>query len=188
PIVQTGCGAYLIPSRPNDPEAHDLEAIPKEAIVYPTLHIEEIMERVGSKLAIFDCPPSLWRKRYEALTASTHVVFPVEVAGFGVDGIRCLVGSFRQVQEHLNPELEIVGFVINKYNSRVKENQQSLKEIQSQIGNMVFKNKIGMRTALDSANKHGVPVWRVKSSTGRTTAKEFEAVLSEIFRKCKVRA
>lgn len=188
PIMQTESGAFLIPSQANDPAVHDLEAIPKELIVYPALHIEEIMERVGAKLAIYDCPPSLGRKLLAALTAATHVVCPVEVAGFAIDGIHGLVDSFVQVQEHLNEDLEIAGFVINKYNSRVSEHRESLQELTKHIGSMILKNKIGMRTALDSANKHGLPVWKIKSSTGRTTAKEFEAVVNELFKKCGVKA
>jgi chromosome partitioning protein len=129
---------------------------------------------------LIDCPPSLGRKLIAALILSTHVVCPVKLSGFAVDGVEGLLNTIMSVREAYNPELNILGIIINDMDRSVNHDN-ALKALEESIPDFLFENKIMHRPPLDTATTDGIPIWEIRY--GHVAAKEVEAVLEEILQK-----
>src|SRR5690606_11878709 len=107
---------------------------------------------------LIDCPPALGSKLGAALVASTHVVCPVKLSGFAVDGVEDILSSIIGIRRTENRKLELVGFVINDMDRSVSH-ERALSELLASVPDTVLKNRIMHRPPLDTATTEGIPVW-----------------------------
>ena len=177
-IMSCPCGADLIYTPKNDPDLFEMEAVPLEQALNPVKHLKQIFDDYD--FVLIDCPPSLGRKLVAALVMSTHVVCPVKLSGFAVDGVEGLLNTIIGVREEYNPKLDILGIIINDMDRSVSHNK-ALKALENSIPDLLFKNKIMHRAPLDNATSDGVPVWDLRY--GHVAAKEMKAVLEELLEK-----
>lgn len=183
-IIPLTCerGIDLIPALVNDVDLYTVEEYPLEVVVRPTQHLYRSGIDDLYDLVIVDCPPSFGRLMTAGLILSTHVVIPVQVSGFALDGIVGLTNVIKKVQESANPELEVSGILVNCYNSRSKEHKDSITELRAEIGDIVYKQVIGNRSPIDKAINHSIPVWELKSGAAHAASKEMNLAISEIFK------
>ncbi|WP_430381799.1 ParA family protein, partial [Vibrio parahaemolyticus] len=87
----------------------------------PARHLKELIKDYD--YVLIDCPPSLGRKLVAALMIATHVVCPVKLSGFAVDGVEGLLTTIIGVQQQHNQNLEILGIVINDMDRSVNHNK-----------------------------------------------------------------
>ena len=176
--MHLACGVDLIGTNKNDRESYETEALPLECAFYPRKHLEKIWDQYD--YVLFDCPPSLGRKLLSALLATQYVVCPVKLSGYAVDGLAGLFETLFDVKNTLNPELEILGAIINEYN-RSSAHNQALEDVREALGDLVFKNIICSRSPIDTATMKGEPIWKVRN--GRQAAQELSAVTKELKKK-----
>lgn len=165
----------LIYTPKNDPELFEKESASLTVSRNPKKNCAALFKEYDYVLV--DCPPSLGRMLVAALIMSTHVVCPIKLSGFAVDGIEGLFRTITQVQDIYNPDLEVIGIVINDMDRSVTHSR-SLKKLRKALPQMVFKNIIMHRTPLDTATSDGIPVWTL--TYGHVAAKETIAVLDEM--------
>tara|TARA_B100001094_G_C18192124_1_gene808016 strand:- start:4817 stop:5614 length:798 start_codon:yes stop_codon:yes gene_type:complete len=177
-VISCPMGMDLIYTPKNDPDLFEMEAIPLEQAMNPNKQLQSILKNYD--YVLIDCPPSLGRKLVAALMIATHVVCPVKLSGFAVDGVEGLLKTIISIQHQYNPQLKILGILINDMDRSVNHNN-SLTKLQSAIPDLMFKNIIQHRPPLDSATTDGVPVWSLRY--GHVAAKEVRAVLNEIIEK-----
>lgn len=60
---------------------------------------------------IIDCPSALAFLTINALSASTHVLIPTDAVHSSKRALNQLIETIQEVQELINPELEVLGFV-----------------------------------------------------------------------------
>lgn len=168
-------GIDLIHTPKNDPELFEMEAIPLDKALNPSKNLSDILSQY--EYVLIDCPPSLGRKLVAALIISTHVVCPVQLSGFAVDGVEGLLNTIIGVQQSYNRNLEISGILINNMDKSVNHDK-ALKQLKDTVPELLFNNIIMHRPPLDSATSEGVPVWSLRY--GHVAAKEVIAVLEEI--------
>lgn len=79
---------------------------------------------------LIDCPPSLGVLSILALTASTHVLIPIQTHFKAFKGTELLLDTIKKVRKHLNRKLAIAGVVPTIYNnaSQDKAILEALKE------------------------------------------------------------
>jgi chromosome partitioning protein len=63
---------------------------------------------------VIDCPPSLSTATINALVAATHVLVVVEPESWSAEGITMLARAVAKVQQRLNPQLAIAGYLLTK--------------------------------------------------------------------------
>lgn len=90
--------------------------------------LEPILDKYD--FILIDCPPSLGILSILALSATTHVLIPIQTHFKAFKGTELLLDSIKQVKKHINPKLAIAGIVPTLY---VNANQdkvilQALKE------------------------------------------------------------
>ncbi|MDK7740745.1 AAA family ATPase, partial [Veillonella nakazawae] len=69
---------------------------------------------------LIDCSPSLGLITVNALTAADAVVIPVQCEYFALEGISKLLNTIKIIKSKLNPKLEIEGFLLTMYDSRLR--------------------------------------------------------------------
>jgi chromosome partitioning protein len=94
---------------------------------------ERLLSRILAPLAnefdvaIIDTPPSLGLLTINALVASRGVVVPTQPQAADLYGLReFLLTTIVQVQEFLNPDLDIIGVLVTQYMQRVNHHREAI--------------------------------------------------------------
>ncbi len=107
---------------------------------------------------LIDCSPSLGLITVNALTAADSVIIPVQCEYFALEGISKLLNTIKIIKSHLNPRLEIEGFLLTMYDSRLRLANQIYDEVKRHFQELVFKTVIQRNVKLSEAPSHGLPV------------------------------
>ncbi|GAB2801117.1 AAA family ATPase [Halomonas shantousis] len=185
-VLKCKNGIDLIPARINDDELYSMEAADLRMVVNPARNLASIEDEYD--LIIIDCPPSLGRLLSAGLIMASHVVMPVQVSGFALDGVGGLFRLIETIQKGANPNLEIVGILVNCYNARSGTHKQSVEALRAKVNDLVLKNIIGNRSSIDQAVNMSKPVWSFRSGAARKAAQEMQAAIHEIFERAGVSA
>jgi chromosome partitioning protein len=107
---------------------------------------------------LIDCSPSLGLITVNALTAADSIIIPVQSEYFALEGISKLLNTIKIIKSKLNPELEIEGFLLTMYDSRLRLANQIYEELKRHFREMVFTTVIQRNIKLSEAPSHGIPV------------------------------
>ena len=125
---------------------------------------EKIMKGVISPLKedydfiLIDCSPSLGLITVNSLTAADSVMIPVQCEYFALEGISKLLNTIKIIKSKLNPELEIEGFLLTMYDSRLRLANQIYEEVKRPFRDLVFDTVIQRNVKLSEASSYGKPV------------------------------
>ena len=106
---------------------------------------------------LIDCSPSLGLITVNALTAADSVIIPVQCEYFALEGISKLLNTIKIIKGKLNPRLEIEGFLLTMYDSRLRLANQIYDEVRRYFQELVFNTVIQRNVKLSEAPSHGVP-------------------------------
>lgn len=107
---------------------------------------------------LIDCSPSLGLITVNSLTAADSVIIPVQCEYFALEGISKLLNTIKIVKSKLNPRLEIEGFLLTMFDSRLKLANQIYDEVKRHFQELVFKTVIQRNVKLSESQSHGIPV------------------------------
>ena len=107
---------------------------------------------------LIDCSPSLGLITVNALTAADSVIIPVQCEYFALEGISKLLNTIKIIKNKLNPQLEIEGFLLTMYDSRLRLANQIYDEVKRHFQELVFKTVIQRNVKLSESPSHGLPV------------------------------
>lgn len=105
-----------------------------------------------------DCSPSLGLITVNALTASDSVIIPVQCEYFALEGLGKLLNTIKIIQNRLNPEMAIEGFLLTMYDGRLNLSNQVYEEVKHHFQEMVFETVIQRNVKLSEAPSYGKPV------------------------------
>ncbi len=106
---------------------------------------------------LIDCSPSLGLITVNCLTAADSVIIPVQCEYFALEGISKLLNTIRIIKKKLNPHLEIEGFLLTMYDSRLRLANQIYDEVKRHFQELVFNTVIQRNVKLSEAPSHGMP-------------------------------
>ncbi len=107
---------------------------------------------------ILDAPPALGILTINALTASQHVIIPVQCEYFALVGLSQLLGTIDLVQRNLNPNLGVMGVVLTMRDRKTKIARDVVREVQRNFPGKVFESIIPRNVRLAEAPSFGVPI------------------------------
>ena len=107
---------------------------------------------------IIDCSPSLGLITVNSLTAADSVIIPVQPEFFALEGLGKLLQTIRLVQDGVNENLQIEGFVVTMFDGRTKVHSQVVSQLREHFKDMVFKTIIQRSIRLSEAPSHGKPI------------------------------
>ncbi len=147
---------YLIPSH------IDLVGAEIEMLNLPNREkkLRQVIAKVKDDydFVLIDCSPSLGLLTVNALTAADSVIIPVQCEYFALEGLGKLLNTIKIIQSRLNPDLEIEGFLLTMYDSRLRLSNQVVEEVRKHFQQMVFDTIIQRNIKLSEAPSFGKPV------------------------------
>jgi len=122
--------------------------------------LKGLLEKIRNQYdyVLIDCSPSLGLITVNSLTAADSVIIPVQCEYFALEGISKLLNTIKIIKSKLNPGLEIEGFLLTMYDSRLRLANQVYEEVKTHFGDMVFTTVIQRNIKLSEAPSYGQPV------------------------------
>jgi len=149
-------GLYVFPSH-IDLVGAEIEMLAMERREYVLKKLITPLKKMYDFILI-DCSPSLGLITVNALTAADSVIIPVQCEYFALEGISKLLNTIKIIKSRLNTELEIEGFLITMYDSRLRVANQVFEEVKRPFKDLVFETVIQRNVKLIEASSFGRPV------------------------------
>ena len=145
--------------------------------------IRQLLEPIRAEYdyILIDCSPSLGLITVNALSAADSVIIPVQCEYFALEGISKLLNTIKIIKNKLNPTLEIEGFLLTMYDSRLRLANQIYDEVKRHFQELVFKTVIQRNVKLSESPSHGLPV--ILYDADSTGSKNHMALAKEIISK-----
>ncbi len=156
-VIETPFGELdLLPSNLNlaGAEALLMQRIGREKA------LDKVLRRVKGKyeLVLIDTPPSLGLLTINALTASSHVVIPVQAQYYPLAGIPLLLEIIEMIEEELGHKIEVLGFLLTMVDRRTVLSRDVRRALRERFQAKVFETEIPRNVRLAEAPSYGKPI------------------------------
>ena len=106
---------------------------------------------------LIDCSPSLGIITVNALAAADSVIIPVQCEYFALEGLSKLLNTIKIIKSKINPKLEIEGFALTMYDSRLRLHNQIYEEVKQHFQELVFTSVIHRNVTLSESQSYAKP-------------------------------
>lgn len=178
-IVQTQCSLSLVPS--------SIELANAELELVSVYGREQIFSWMLEPLKdqydfiFIDCPPAIGMLTVNALAASNYVLMPLQAEYLPLKGLYSFMVHFKTIRQKLNKDLEILGYLLTRYDEHKTMNRQVRQELENRFGEKVFQAHIRNNIQLAKAQEAGTDIFSFdKSSHG---AEDYQRLLKEFLEK-----
>ncbi|RPI15345.1 MAG: ParA family protein [Ignavibacteriae bacterium] len=118
--------------------------------------LDEIKEHFD--FIFIDCPPSLSLITINSLTASDSVLIPVQCEYYALEGLTLLLNTIKMIKTKLRPELEIEGYLLTMFDTRLRLAHQVTSEMNKYFKDKVYNVKIMRNVKISESPSFGKPV------------------------------
>jgi chromosome partitioning protein len=129
---------------------------------------------------LIDSPPSLGVLTGNALTASNWLIIPMNPSLYSMQGANDLITTFSKVRKNFNPGLQLLGVLVNAYDSVPTITKQILAEIREAFGEKVFTSVLSKSIKIEEAIASKSGVTSKKGTRPSKIAEEIKAIGEEI--------
>jgi len=174
--ILTDKSLHLVPA--------DLELASAELELVSCYGREQFLKRMLTPLqeqydlAIIDCPPAIGMLTVNALVASDYILMPLQAEFLPLRGVKSFMRHYENIRRTLNSNLQVLGFVLTKYDQRKIMNRNVLDHLTGQFGDLVFDTKIRTNIALSAAQENGIDIFQYDCKSNG--AKDYEQLANEV--------
>jgi chromosome partitioning protein len=154
-IQSDNCGYDIVPSNA-DVTAAEVELLDLEGKEF-RLRDALAIERAEYDYILIDCPPSLNMLTVNALAAAQAVIIPMQCEYYALEGLSALLDTISQIQQVLNPKLEIEGLLRTMYDPRNSLTNEVSAQLIEHFADKVYRTVIPRNVRLAEAPSHGLP-------------------------------
>ncbi len=118
---------------------------------------------------IIDTPPALNLLTVNAYSVSDHLIIPMASDILSLVGLAQLKETIESVRSSFNPNLNVLGILLNRFNKRTLLSRDVLdmaNQLAEQIGSKVFDTKIRAGVAIAEAPAHGESIFTYNIRSG----------------------
>jgi chromosome partitioning protein len=101
---------------------------------------------------LIDCSPSLELLTINALTAADEIIIPIQSEYMATEGISELIEVINEIKERLNPNLNVLGMFLTRYDHRKIINRTIHEMVKDDYQEKIFSTKIRDNVALTEAS------------------------------------
>lgn len=149
------------------------------------LQLKKVLSKVkaGYDFVLVDCLPSVGLLTVNVLSASDHVLIPVQAEYFALAGMNQLLHVVDLVKKYLNPDLKILGTVITMFDKRNQLDRSILNQVHKNFPGHVFNAVIPRQVSFAEAPSLGKSILQHDSySKGARAYRELAIeILARIF-------
>lgn len=132
---------------------------------------------------VIDCPPSLGLLTINALATAKYVVIPVLCEYYSLEGLSQLTATIKQIKRLYNPDIELLGVLINMFDGRLNLSVAVLEEIKKYFSDKIFKTPIPRSVKISEAPSHGLAITDYDRNGKGAAA--YSSVALEIIKRCE---
>ena len=107
---------------------------------------------------IIDCPPALNVLTVNALTAADRVLIPMQCEYYALEGLTALVNTIEQIQDSVNPALEIEGLVRTMYDVRNNLSGAVSRQLAEHFGDKLYNTIVPRNVRVAESPSYGESV------------------------------
>jgi chromosome partitioning protein len=181
-IVKTKSGLPLVPSSIELAGAElELVSVYGREQVF-TWMLESLKDQYD--FIFIDCPPAIGMLTVNALVASNYVLLPLQAEFLPLKGLRSFMHHFNAIKSKLNRNLEVLGFILTRYDERKTMNRQVYQELEKEFGEKAFHTHIRSNIQLAKAQEAGTDIFNFdKHSHG---AEDYTKLAQEFLQKLEL--
>ncbi len=128
-----------------------------------------------------DCPHSIGMLTVNALVVCDHVIIPLQAEFLPLKGVHSFMRQFNSIKKRLNPKINLLGFILTKFDDRKTMNRQVLHQLETEFEKDVFKTHIRSNIQLARAQEAGTDIFNFdKHSHG---AEDYNELAKEFLKK-----
>ncbi len=129
---------------------------------------------------LIDCPPTLGLLTVNALVAADRAVLSTEAEHFSRQGAEQAVEVIGLARENLNPDLELMGVLLNIADMRTRHARETLEGLKQQYGELVFETVIRRSIAYPESAQAGKSIFDFDRRRSIDYARLTEEVLARM--------
>jgi chromosome partitioning protein len=118
------------------------------------------------EVILIDCPPTLGLLTVNALVAASHAILSTEAQYFSLQGMEQAVEVLELARDSLNPDLELLGVVLNIANMRTRHARQTQEALRERFGERLFRSVIRQSVAYAESAERAVPILDYRREKG----------------------
>ena len=117
-------------------------------------------------LILIDCPPTLGLLTVNALVAADHAILSTEAQYFSFQGVEQAMEVVDLARDSLNPELDLLGVVLNIANMRTRHARQTLDALNERFGDRVCRTVIRQSIAYAESAERAISILDYRPDRG----------------------
>lgn len=138
---------------------------------------DALSELTEYDLVILDCPPTLGMTLTQALLAANYVIVPIAADFYSHEGVIDLNDTLQKAKRG-NPNLEVLGYLMTRFDVRMRVAKESLKLTQEKYKDLAFDSVIRELAAIKTAPAMRLTVYEY-DATGEGAA-DYTAFTEEV--------
>ena len=123
------------------------------------------LKREGD-LILIDCPPTLGLLTVNALVAADHAILSTEAQYFSLQGVEQAMEVVDLARDSLNPDLDLLGVVLNIANMRTRHARQTLDALHDRFGDRVCRTVIRQSIAYAESAERAISILDYRPDRG----------------------
>lgn len=132
---------------------------------------------------IIDTPPSLGILTVNAFTCANEIIIPTTAGIFAANGIQQLNNTVKNVKKYCNPNLQITGILLTRFNPRTNISKK-LKELTEQLSQHIdapiFETYIRNGIAIEEAQANHMDIYTYNENSN--VSEDYKAFVAEYLR------
>lgn len=142
------------------------------AVPEPFLLLKKVLSEVRPNYdyIVFDCPPSLGLLSINAMAAADSVLIPVQCEYFAMEAVAAILSSISNIQNGLNPNLKIEGFLLTMYDSKTTLGTEIASEVRRLFRESTFLASIPRNQSIQESQARQMPVTSFRPTSSGSNA------------------
>jgi chromosome partitioning protein len=132
------------------------------------------------ELVLIDCPPSLGLLTVNALVAADYALITAEAQYFALQGVEQALEVIELARDTLNPELELLGVLLNLADMRTVHSREALASLREQLGDKVLETVVRSSIAYAESAERAVSILDHRPDLGADYLGVAEEVLTRL--------
>ncbi len=132
------------------------------------------------ELILIDCPPSLGLLTVNALVAADYALITAEAQYFALQGVQQALEVIELARDTLNPELELLGVLLNLADMRTVHSREALVSLREQLGGKVLETVVRSSIAYAESAERAVSILDHRPDLGGDYLGVAEEVLAKL--------
>lgn len=143
--------------------------------------LSAVQELEGYDFVLMDCPPNLGLLTLNAMTAAKELLVPVQPEFLALQSLGKLMETVAVMRSGWNPNLDISGILLTRYQKTRKLNREIRKNILDYFGDKLLETTIRNNVSLAEAPSFGKDIFTYKPSSNG--AQDYRNLALELLRR-----